>query len=98
MQLEIEKLGKVSITVEKDAWDINKEYDRLVIVKPTNGNATYLSRKKVPSGIALTNTEYWIVLGSDPQFNDSFEYDDNGTITIKTITTQELNEMLNTNI
>ena len=33
MQLQIDKLGKVSITVEQNYWDINKDYDKLTVVE-----------------------------------------------------------------
>ena len=39
-------------------YDINKSYDDLCLVH--NGQlASYISRKKVPAGIELTNEEYW---------------------------------------
>lgn len=53
-------LGKVSITVSKDYWDIDKEYDRLTIVERQSTHTCFLSRKPVPAGIGITNREYWI--------------------------------------
>lgn len=55
------KLGKVSITIDKEPWDINKDYDRLTIVELENAYCTYISRKPVPSGIDIENTEYWML-------------------------------------
>lgn len=39
-------------------WDITRQYERLTVVLDNNGNG-YISRQAVPSGIALTNTDYW---------------------------------------
>ena len=54
-------LGKVSVTIAKEPWDINKDYDRLTIVEVENAYCTYISRKPVPSGTAIENTEYWMM-------------------------------------
>ena len=64
MRLQIDKLGKVSITVEKEYWNINKSYDKLTIVPVKDSFSTYISRKDVPSGIVLTDTDYWIKFSS----------------------------------
>lgn len=64
MQTQINKLGKVSITVDKDYWDINNEYDRLTIVEVEHKYCTYLSRKDVPSGIDISDRNYWIPFSS----------------------------------
>lgn len=60
MESVIEKLGKVSVTVEKDYHNSEKEYNKLTIVEEQGAFKTYISRKPVPVGIALTNREYWI--------------------------------------
>ena len=60
MKSIIKKLGKTSITVEKDYHSSNKEYNKLTIVEEQGAFKTYLSRKPVPIGIELTNREYWI--------------------------------------
>lgn len=57
-------LGKVSITVSKNYWDIDKEYDRLTIVERQSTHTCFLSRKPVPAGISIENREYWIQFGS----------------------------------
>lgn len=60
MESVIKKLGKTSITVEKDYHNSKKEYNKLTVVEEQGTFKTYLSRKPVPLGIALTNREYWI--------------------------------------
>lgn len=60
MESIIKKLGKTSVTVEKDYHNSKKEYNKLTIVEEKGTFKTYLSRKPVPVGIALTNREYWI--------------------------------------
>lgn len=60
MKSVIKKLGKTSITVEKDYHSSEKEYDKLTIVEEEGTFKTYLSRKPVPIGVGLTNREYWI--------------------------------------
>lgn len=52
-------LGKVCVTIDKDYWDINKDYDKLVIVEVENAYATYMSRQPVPHGTDIENKEYW---------------------------------------
>lgn len=64
MQLQIDKLGKVSITVEKGYWDINKDYDKLTVVEKEGIFGTFISRKPVPAGTVLTDREYWIPFSS----------------------------------
>lgn len=63
MKLIKQKLGKVSITVEKDYWSDQRSYDRLVIVEVANVGC-FLSRKFVPEGIQYTDREYWIKFGN----------------------------------
>lgn len=60
MESIIKKLGKASVTVEKDYYTSEKEYNKLTIVEEEGTFKTYLSRKPVPIGIELTNREYWI--------------------------------------
>ena len=64
MNIIKQNLGKVAITVEKDYWNINRYYDRLVIVEVKTKFATYISRKPVPAGIYINNREYWIPFSS----------------------------------
>lgn len=60
MESIIKKLGKTSVTVEKDYHSSKKEYNKLTVVEEEGAFKTYLSRKPVPVGIELTNREYWI--------------------------------------
>ena len=60
MESVIKKLGKTSVTVEKDYHSSKKEYNKLTIVEEEGTFKTYLSRKPVPIGTELTNREYWI--------------------------------------
>lgn len=60
MESVIKKLGKTSVTVEKDYHSSKKEYNKLTVVEEEGAFKTYLSRKPVPVGIELTNREYWI--------------------------------------
>lgn len=64
MQLQIDKLGKVSITVEEGYWDITKDYDKLTIVEKEGTFGTFISRKPVPAGTVLTDRKYWIPFSS----------------------------------
>ena len=64
MKLQIDNLGKVAITVDKNYWDIDKDYDKLTIVPVKDKFATYISRKPVPAGTVLTDTTYWIPFSS----------------------------------
>lgn len=64
MQLYIDKLGKVSITVEQDYWSIEKDYDKLTVVEREGVFGTYLSRVPVPAGTPLTDRKYWIPFSS----------------------------------
>lgn len=65
MKTKVEQLGKVAITVEEDYWDINKSYDRLVIVEEKGTFTCYMSRVPVPANknIQLTDRRYWICIG-----------------------------------
>lgn len=64
MQLVIDKLGKVAVTVEESYWNIDKDYDKLTIVEKEGIFGTYISRKPVPAGTELTNRTYWIPFSS----------------------------------
>lgn len=45
-------------------WNITTQYAPFTIVSDSVSNASYISRKAVPSGILLTDTEYWTILCS----------------------------------
>ena len=57
IDLIIKQLGKVRLTCNGQ-YDANKAYDDLCLVHDGNF-ASYISRKKVPKRIELTNEEYW---------------------------------------
>lgn len=44
------------------AWDNTRSYEALEIV--TNLNTSYTSKKPVPVGIDITNSEYWVATGN----------------------------------
>lgn len=52
-------------------WNITKQYEaNTVVIDPATGTA-YISTKPVPSGIALSNTDYWtVVFDLDALFSD----------------------------
>ncbi|MBO7693016.1 MAG: hypothetical protein J6Y28_09695 [Acholeplasmatales bacterium] len=64
MQLSVDKLGKVAITVEENYWSLEKDYDKLTIVEQEGVFGTFISRKPVPAGTVLTNRKYWIPFSS----------------------------------
>lgn len=78
----IEKnLGKIGITINGD-YDKTLAYQKLCMVKDVSTGITYISRKDVPVGIAITDTNYW----------QSFSV--NGNVAVP-ITIEELLELLN---
>ena len=50
--------GKVGLTME-GLHDSTRTYEKLSVVTNTAKTKLYISKKNVPSGVALTNTEYW---------------------------------------
>lgn len=64
MRTQIDKLGKVAVTVEADYWDVNRDYDKLTIVEAEGKFATYISRRPVLAGTPLTDRYYWIPFSS----------------------------------
>lgn len=47
----------VNTITNAGAWDITKQYQAWTIV--SDNNKGYISLKPVPTGVAITNTEYW---------------------------------------
>lgn len=45
------------------AWNITTQYEAYTIVSDSDTETAYISKKPVPAGIALTNTDYWEVVG-----------------------------------
>ena len=43
-------------------WNITKQYEANTVVVDGNDGTAYLSTQPVPSGVALTNTDYWTVI------------------------------------
>lgn len=64
MKLQKQNLGKVAITIAKDYYSENTNYDKLTIVQVKDSFATYISRKPIPTGVDLNNREYWIPFSS----------------------------------
>lgn len=62
MKEQYKDLGKVCLTVE-GYWSIDKEYEKITIVNDDAENS-YISKKDVPVGIKLTNSEYWQPIAS----------------------------------
>lgn len=61
MKLNIDKYGKVSVTIEENPWSNSKHYDKLTIVEAGEGTYnTYISRVPVPAGTPLSDRHYWI--------------------------------------
>ena len=52
-------IGKRVVPIVCGNWDINQPYEMLSIVLDTATKHSYISRREVPAGIAITNTEYW---------------------------------------
>lgn len=75
MKYQIDNLGKVSLTFNGQ-HDSNKAYDRLCCVFDNDSNCTYVSRKPVPSGVELSNEEYWQPFNLDSHKESIITYDD----------------------
>lgn len=52
-------IGKRVVPVVCGNWDINTPYEMLSIVLDTATKHSYISRREVPIGIPITNTDYW---------------------------------------
>lgn len=62
-------VGNRCIPMPMGNWDKNKEYENLSVVLANNGDS-YASKKNVPKGIELSNTEYWAI---SSRFNAQLE-------------------------
>ena len=60
--LGIQQTGPRTVIVPADPieWSNSKSYEYLTIVTSADFGQAYISKKDVPSGTPLTNTEYWI--------------------------------------
>lgn len=52
-------LGKRVVPIVRGNWDNTQVYEMLSIVLDTSSKHSYISKKAVPAGIAITNEEYW---------------------------------------
>lgn len=52
-------------------WNITTQYERNTIVKDPNTGILYLSKQPVPTGISLSNGDYWLEIG-DMSYNIDF--------------------------
>ena len=51
--------GKRIIPKHDGVWDQKKEYEELTIVLDAESGDGYISRKPVPAGTVLSDTDYW---------------------------------------
>lgn len=72
--------------VNDGIWSNVYSYEPLTIVK--NGNDYYTSKKSVPVGIAITNTEYWIKTGD---YNGAIAHLQSEIDTLDTNLTNDIN-------
>ncbi|MEE3334448.1 MAG: glycosyl hydrolase family 28-related protein [Ruminococcus sp.] len=65
------------------AWDITQQYEQNTVVIDQNTGIAYLSTKPVPSGVSISNTDYWTVIFDLQQIigsiNENLTYHNDGT-------------------
>lgn len=54
-------IGKRIVSVHCGRWDQTKTYEMLSIVLEETSGDSYISRRAVPSGTAITDTNYWML-------------------------------------
>ena len=54
-------IGKRIVPVHCGKWDMSKSYEMLSIVLEESSGDSYISRRAVPSGTAITDTNYWML-------------------------------------
>ena len=54
-------IGKRIVPVHCGKWDMNKAYEMLSIVLEETSGDSYIARRAVPSGTAITDTYYWML-------------------------------------
>lgn len=64
-------------------WNITTQYEsNTVVIEPNSGNA-YISSQPVPAGVAISNTDYWSVIGNFSvlyeSIKESIAADDDGS-------------------
>lgn len=64
--LGIQQIGPRTVIVPADPiiWDEGTSYEYLTLVASTDFGQGYVSKKDVPAGTQLTNTDYWIPVAS----------------------------------
>lgn len=73
----------VPVFADPPQWDISRQFENLTMV--TVDGETYISKKLVPTGVAITNEEYWVKISvpsggsSGGGINYSTEEQDTGT-------------------
>ena len=65
MKIVTDYLGSLGIIIAD--WDINEEFAPRTLTVDYTSWISYISRKKVPAGIEITNDEYWKPIGRIPQ-------------------------------
>lgn len=68
MNIERQYIGARYVPILGGAWDRNKSYEAMTIVQANNNS--YTSKKPVPPGVDITNSEYWVITGN---FNGQVE-------------------------
>lgn len=66
-------------------WDITKQYTAYTIVSDLVNVRSYISRKDVPAGVPLSDTDYWLFIG-DYAVDISFDSNSTNPIANKTVT------------
>lgn len=54
-------IGKRIVPIHCGKWDMAKAYEMLSIVLEENSGDSYIARRSVPSGTAITDTYYWML-------------------------------------
>ena len=69
-------------------WNITSQYETNTVVIDPNTGTAYLSTQPVPSGVALTNTDYWVVIFDldIAQANNNITSRDDGNNILSTFT------------
>lgn len=76
----------VPVFAEPSQWDISRQYENLMMV--TNEGETYISKEFVPTGVELTNEDYWVKISvpsgnsGGGEINYSTEEQDTGLLWI----------------
>lgn len=60
--MERKYIGQRYVPKIEGEWDIRKNYEPLTIVLVNN--TSYTSKKYVPEGIDINNTEFWVITGN----------------------------------